>query len=178
MTLPPDSPITPVTACTMPGRSGQDRVTTSCAFSVMRSSLTRFIPTNEAGAGFAGDATGCGVGLLLDVARSRHCGRGGSPDRHRHGFTPVSRAFHEPPRLATTVSRALHACTSRHRTTPADTTADTSAHWATSIGLSCRTLRCRTATPGNRASIRLTPKLPLLPSRGPTPWTGCYDAKQ
>ena len=66
MTLPPDSPITPVTACTMPGRSGQDRVTTSCAFSVIGVSLARFIPANEAGAPFGGDATGLrGVVELL-----------------------------------------------------------------------------------------------------------------
>lgn len=45
---------------------------------------------------------------MLDAARSRRCSRGGRLDRHRHGFTHVSRAFHEAPRLATPVSRAFH----------------------------------------------------------------------
>lgn len=109
MTLPPDSPITPVTACTIPGRSGQDRVTTSLAFSVMGASLVRFIPFNEAGAGFAGDATGLRGGEVSQRARLRHCGRGSRLSGHDCRFTQVSRAFHEVPRLATPVSRALHA---------------------------------------------------------------------
>ena len=107
MTLPPDSPITPVTACTIPGRSGQDRVTTSLAFSVMGASLVRFIPCNEAGARFAGDATGlrwwgcCGARLHRCGRRCGRgycwaglhcCGRGCCLDGQRHGFTLVSRA--------------------------------------------------------------------------------------
>ena len=46
------------------------------------------------------------------------------------------------------------------------------------IGPCCHTPRCRTATPGTGLIVCLTPELPLLPSRGPTPWTGCYDARQ
>ena len=95
MTLPPDSPITPVTACTMPGRSGQDRVTTSCAFSVMRSSLASFIPTNEAGAGFAGDATGLRGGVVAGRGEVASLRAGLSSERARlpfHArFTPTAR---------------------------------------------------------------------------------------
>lgn len=50
---------------------------------------------------------------MLDVARSRRCGRGGRLSRHDCRFTQVSRAFHEVPRLATPVSRALHAWLAR-----------------------------------------------------------------
>jgi len=96
MTLPPDSPITPVTACTMPGRSGQDRVTTSCAFSVMGASLVRFIPTNEAGAGFAGDATGLWGGAIAGRGEVVALREGWSPGRARlpfhASFTRTARA--------------------------------------------------------------------------------------
>ncbi len=58
--------ITPVTAHEV-GQSGQHRSQVAQASHAFRC-LASFIPTNEAGAGFAGDATGCGV-VLLDVAR-------------------------------------------------------------------------------------------------------------
>ncbi|WP_315498576.1 hypothetical protein [Corynebacterium durum] len=61
----------------------------------MRSSLTRFIPFNEAGAGFAGDATGLRGGAIAgrgEVASLRYCARDCCLDGQRHGFTRVSRA--------------------------------------------------------------------------------------
>ena len=48
---------------------------------------------------------GCGVVILLDVARLRRCERGCRPDRHRHGFTRVSRAAKAGDKSFTRVSR-------------------------------------------------------------------------
>ena len=104
----------------------------------MRSSLTRFIPTNEAGAGFAGDATGlrggvvAGRGCVVASLRS-----GWPPERARlsfharftltaragdTGFTRVSRAAKADPQVsrsqpapATPISRAFHAHFTRHQ---------------------------------------------------------------
>ena len=154
MTLPPDSPITPVTACTIPGRSGQDRVTTSFASSVIGVSLARFIPTNEAWAGFAGDATGLRGGVTSCEARLRHCGRDGRPGGHDCCFTQVSRS--QPARIgsvgAPRPDATLHAVELRRQGHPkqsldikADLTIDAAPFPLDSL------LRCEAANPEQRS---------------------------
>ena len=93
---------------------------------------------------------------MLDVARSRRCGRGGRPGGHRHGFTNVSGAAKAGDTGFTRVSRVPK---------PTPNCADRHEGWYVSplappINLFCHTIRCRNATPRILASIRLTPKLP------------------
>ncbi len=63
MTLPPDSPITPVTACTIPG-GPVGRVTNKLRVFSHGSQSSRFIPQRGRGT-LAGDATGPGGGVGL-----------------------------------------------------------------------------------------------------------------